>query len=168
MDVRIRELSADDVAHVRWALYEALAWNPARRPPPPEQTLAHPEAVRYHAGWGRPGDLGVVAVEGGEAVGVAYCRLFTDDDHGHGYVDYETPEIAIAVRDDRRGRGIGALLLEELARVARDAGIARLSLSVEAENRAMRLYERLGYREVSRDESGGVRMVLELGAGGNR
>jgi hypothetical protein len=49
----------------------------------------------------------------------------------------------------------------ELARVAGAAGFARLSLSVDTDNPARRLYERLGYREVSVDESG-VRMVTEL------
>jgi ribosomal protein S18 acetylase RimI-like enzyme len=157
----IRELTADDGEHVRWGLYTALAWDPERRLPPAVFTLAHPEARRYHRGWGRRGDLGVVATEGGEVVGIAYCRLFTDADHGHGYVDDETPELAIAVRQAHRGCGLGARLLTELARVARDAGFSRLSLSVDHRNRAVRLYERLGYREVARDDDG-VRMVAEL------
>jgi hypothetical protein len=44
--------------------------------------------------------------------------------------------------------------------VAQNAGFSGLSLSVDDGNRAIRLYERLGYREVSRDE-GGVRMSLD-------
>jgi GNAT superfamily N-acetyltransferase len=161
MDIRTRRATADDVDHVKWALYEALAWNPERQLPPPERTLEHPEVRRYHDGWGRPGDLGVVATVGDEVVGVAYCRLFTEDDHGHGYLDDQTPELAVAVRDGLRGRGVGARLMSQLADAARAAGFARLSLSVEAENPARRLYERLGYRELSVDQSG-VRMVLEL------
>ena len=160
--VALRGAAADDVEQIRWALFTALAWNPERQLPPVEVTLAHPEAVRYHEGWGRHGDLGVIAEQDRELVGVAYCRLFTQDDHGHGYVDEETPELAVAVREDRRGEGIGARLMGALAERARAAGFARLSLSVDTENPARRLYERLGYREVSRDEDG-VRMVLELG-----
>jgi GNAT superfamily N-acetyltransferase len=94
-------------------------------------------------------------------VGVALCRLFTAEDHGHGYVDEETPEVAVAVAEGRRGRGIGARLLNGLADTARTAGFVRLSLSVDDDNPALRLYERLGYRELTRDE-GGVRMVLDL------
>jgi Acetyltransferase (GNAT) family len=52
--------------------------------------------------------------------------------------------------------------LDKLAERARAEGIGRLSLSVETENPARRLYERLGYVEISRDETGGVRMVLDL------
>jgi GNAT superfamily N-acetyltransferase len=121
----------------------------------------HPEAARYHRGWGRPGDLGVIASAADQVVAVAYCRLFTDDDHGYGYVDDETPEIAVAVRDGFRGRGLGAQLLTELAAAARAAGFRRLSLSVETANPARRLYERLGYRMVSVDGDA-VRMVLDL------
>jgi GNAT superfamily N-acetyltransferase len=157
----IRTLTADDVEEVRWALYAALAWSPDRQLPPLERTLQHPEVARYHQRWGRQGDLGVIATMDGDLVGVAYCRLFTADDHGHGYLDDETPEIAVAVRDGYRGRGLGERLLIELAQVARGAGFARLSLSVDSGNRAAHLYRRVGYREISRDEHG-IRMVLPL------
>lgn len=124
--------------------------------------LRHPQIVRYHDGWGRPGDLGVIGEVDGEFAGTAFCRLFTDDNHGYGYVDDETPELAVAVPERWRNRGIGTRLMEELARQARLAGIRSLSLSVDTDNPARRLYERIGYREVGGGE-GGVRMVLDLG-----
>jgi GNAT superfamily N-acetyltransferase len=159
--ISYRPATRADVEHVRWALYTALAWNPERELPPIDETLEHPEAARYHRDWGRPGDLGVIAMEEGEVIGMAYCRLFTDEEHGYGYVDSETPEVALAVREGRRGRGIGAELLSRLADAARADGRERLSLSVEAANPARRLYERLGYRTVS-VEGNAVRMVVDL------
>ena len=161
MGVVFRPLDIDDVGHVKWALYEAVAWNPERVLPPFELAIEHPELARYHARWGRPGDLGVVAENGGDVVGVALCRLFTEVDHGHGYVDDETPELAVAVAEGRRGGGIGTHLMEELAEAARRVGFERLSLSVDTDNPAPRLYERLGCREISRDEEG-VRMMIDL------
>jgi GNAT superfamily N-acetyltransferase len=160
--VVFREASVADAEHIKWALYTALAWNPERELPPPEITLGRPEAARYHRGWGRPGDLGVLATIGEEVVGVAYCRLFTENDHGYGFVDVRTPEVALAVREGHRGRGLGGILLERLAELARAAGFTRLSLSVEESNPARRLYARLGYREIAADNQGGVRMLLEL------
>lgn len=159
--MEFRALTQDDVDHVKWALYEAVSWNPERQLPPYESLIEHPELARYHDGWGRPGDLGVVAELDGDLVGVAFCRLFTEADHGHGYVDEQTPELAVAVVDAHRGKGMGTRLMRELADAARNAGVTRLSLSVDAGNPALRLYERLGYRELARDE-GGVRMVLDL------
>jgi ribosomal protein S18 acetylase RimI-like enzyme len=162
--MELRTAGPGDLDAIKWALFGALDWSPERELPPFELVMEHPEAARYHRDWGRPGDLGVIAEEGGEVVGVAYCRLFTEDDHGYGYVDPETPEIAIAVRDGHRGEGIGRRLLDALTELAREHGIARLSLSVETENPARRLYERAGYRELGRDPGGGVLMLLELTA----
>jgi GNAT superfamily N-acetyltransferase len=102
---------------------------------------------------GRPGDIAVVAELDREIVGVANCRLFTEADHGHGYVDDETPEVAVAVREGRRGRGLGARLMNELAKAALAAGFSCLSLSIDADNPARRLYERLGYCEPSSERT---------------
>jgi GNAT superfamily N-acetyltransferase len=166
--MEVRKAGPGDVEPIKWALYGALDWSPQRELPPFELIMQHPQAAIYHRDWGRRGDLGVIAEDGGELVGVAYCRLFTDDEHGHGYVDAATPEIAIAVCDGRRGEGIGARLLRELADVAREEGFAQLSLSVEGDNPARRLYERAGYRELGADPGGGVLMLLELTAAPRR
>jgi ribosomal protein S18 acetylase RimI-like enzyme len=163
MDVVLRAGGPQDHEHVKWALYEAIAWNPERRIPPFEVALEHPQLLIYHRDWGRRGDLAVIAEADGDVVGVAACRLYTDEEHGHGYVDARTPEIAIAVAERFRGRGIGTRLLDALARTAETAAFERLSLSVDAANRARALYERCGYRELSVDDRG-VRMVKDLGS----
>jgi [ribosomal protein S18]-alanine N-acetyltransferase len=159
--IELRPATGADLEHVKRALFEAVAWNPGRELPPYEFTIAHPELARYHEDWGRHGDLAVIAEAEDEVVGACSCRLFTAEDHGHGYVDDETPELAIAVWEGRRGEGIGTRLMGALEVAARDAGFTKLSLSVDADNPARRLYERLGYGELSVDE-GGVRMLKEL------
>ena len=150
-----------DIEHVKRALFEAVAWNPERELPPYEFVIAHPELARYHEGWGRRGDVAVIAERDGEVIGASLCRLFTVEDHGHGYVDGETPELAVAVWEGHRGEGIGTRLMGGIEEAARAAGFSQLSLSVDADNPARRLYERLGYEELSVDE-GGVRMLKEL------
>jgi ribosomal protein S18 acetylase RimI-like enzyme len=118
-------------------LYEAFAWRPGAPSPPPDEVLARPELARYFEGWGRPGDLGVIA---GSDVGAAWVRLFTKDDHGYGFVAPHVPELAIGVTKGARGRGVGTALLEALL-----SRIGPVSLSVETDNPAVRLYERFGF-----------------------
>jgi ribosomal protein S18 acetylase RimI-like enzyme len=58
----------------------------------------------------------------------------------------------VAVWGGRRGEGIGTSLIEALEKRAADAGLERMSLSVEAANPAVQLYERLGYYLVVDDD----------------
>lgn len=159
--IELRPATDADIEHLKRALFEAVSWNPERELPPYEVTIAHPELARYHDRWGRAGDLAVIAEAQGDVVGASLCRLFTTEDHGHGYVDDETPELAVAVWDGRRGKGIGTRLMTALEEAVREAGFTRLSLSVDADNPARGLYERLGYEELTVDDEG-VRMLKEL------
>jgi GNAT superfamily N-acetyltransferase len=159
--VRLRDLTVDDAAFQAEMLYAAACWRPGVDHPDPETLLAHPEARRYLDGWGRDGDLGVIAEQDGTPVGAAWCRLFTEHDHGDGFVDEVTPELAIAVRSDARGRGIGRRLLVALHERARAAGVARMALSSERDNGARDLYRSLGYVEIAPDDPKD-RMLLVL------
>lgn len=109
-----------------------------------------PDLARYVDGWGRAGDRGVKAVDPGRAspVGAAWLRLWRADDHGYGYIDEHTPEIAVAVAATHRGRNIGTRLLEALIRTEIGSHAA-LSLSVRRDNPARRLYRRLGFEELA-------------------
>jgi ribosomal protein S18 acetylase RimI-like enzyme len=131
----------------------------------------HPVLPRYVDGWGRATDLGVIAekADTGERVGAAWVRILTGDAVGYGYVDDDTPELAIAVVPAHRGRGAGQRLLAELFDAARGRFRA-VSLSVRADNPARRLYERAGFRDVPESDRGdlagsaSVIMKIELAA----
>ena len=74
--------------------------------------LADDHLVRYVSGWGRPGDVGMIAEDKrSRPLGAAWFRLFSTDQPGYGFVDESIPEVSMAVRDDCRGRGIGTALL---------------------------------------------------------
>ncbi len=157
----IRALTPGDEPFLREMVYAALGWRPDVELPPREFVLAHPQVVVFHEGWGRAGDDGLVAEEDGQRVGAVWWRLFTEAAHGEGYVDEETPELAIAVVDGFRGRGIGRALMEAMHERGRQARLRRVSLSVDVDNPAKRLYARLGYVDYE-PEDGLGRMILEL------
>lgn len=160
--IQIHELGARDLAFLGEMLYAALDWRADGELPPPAFVLAHPQVTIYHERWGRPGDVGFVAQEGGRPIGAVWCRLFTEAEHGEGYVDEQTPELAIAVVDGFRDRGVGKRLMEAMHERARTDGVARLSLSVDLDSPAKRLYARLGYEDFEPGDGNG-RMLLELG-----
>lgn len=61
--------------------------------------------------------------------------------------------MTIGVRAEARGHGVGTALLRALIELARDKGYPGLSLSVEEDNPALRLYERFGFVRVARVEN---------------
>ena len=157
----LRELEPHDAGFLGEMLYEALFWTPRKERLPFELVLAHPKVSIFHADWGRLGDRGLVAEVDGVPAGAVWCRLFTEESHGEGYVDERTPELAIAVVEGRRGEGIGRALLEAIAEQARANGVERISLSVDEDNPAKQLYARLGYAEYEPGDGLG-RMILTL------
>ena len=147
----LRPATSQDLDLVKRTLYLALAWDPDDPIPPLEQVVDHPEIAIYHTEWMRPGDAGVVAEVAGAFAGMAYYRLFPPERHGQGYLDPETPELAIAVVPEMRGQGLGSRLLDSLTAEAVRSGVARISLSVSAGNPARRLYQRHGYLPASEE-----------------
>jgi ribosomal protein S18 acetylase RimI-like enzyme len=87
-----------------------------------------------------------VADRDGTVVGFAEARLVRSDPAGMlGFA--LAAEIGIAVAANHRRGGIGAALIDAVEEWARERGAERLTLSTHAANDgAIRLYERLGYR----------------------
>ena len=115
--VVVRRGGAQDVRFLRDMLHHAYYWK--ERAP---DTGPGPVAL-YVKAWGRRGDTAVIALDKGFPVGAAWYRLFEGQRPGYGFVDEGTPELAIAVVPNARGKGVGTALLAALLERARGDGL---------------------------------------------
>jgi acyl-CoA synthetase (NDP forming)/ribosomal protein S18 acetylase RimI-like enzyme len=99
-----------------------------------------------------PGDCALVGIVGGEIVALAgFCRLERDP---------AVADLALLVDDAHQSEGLGALLLEHLAALARHQGITTFVADVLAENTpVLHLFRDSGFA-VSTSMSAGVAVVL--------
>ncbi|MEL7070450.1 MAG: GNAT family N-acetyltransferase [Cyanobacteria bacterium J06581_3] len=164
MTLSIRILQDED-EHMLWTMlmYAAHELSVA-------EVKANPDLARYVAGWGRAGDLGVIAEQNFVPIGSAWVRLWSKDDYGYGFVADDVPELAIAVIPEARGKGIGTALLSELLKLA-EPKFPAVSLSIRADNPALRLYKRMGFVNVTGSEltnrTGGVSFTMLRTLAGN-
>jgi len=154
-DVRLRAARADaaDEDFLWRMLVEAASWRPGEPRLTASELRAQPSHALYLESWGRAGDAGVIAQAGSAPVGAAWWRVFSEERHGYGFIEAAVPELSIGVLADMRGRGVGTALLQALIEQAREGGVPALSLSVEGENPALRLYRRLGFTAVGTVEN---------------
>ena len=166
MVLRVRPARADDVGFMTQMLAAAAGWRPGSLALPTEQVLTDPTLAHYIEGWPQPGDLGVIA-EDGAPIGTAWLRTLTAANPGYGYVDDTTPELSVGVIARYRGTGVGTRLLGALLKQARAPGVPAVSLTVEPDNPAVRLYRRLGFVQIG-ENAGSPTMLLRLQAGPGR
>jgi GNAT superfamily N-acetyltransferase len=152
---RLREAttSPGDFSFLWEMLIEAYAWRPDAPRPSVVEIQDNRNVSMYLRGWGRPGDAGVIAEEKTEPVGACWYRLFTEAEHGYAYTGPTIPELTLAVRPERRSRGIGTALLVALIERAKTDGFRAITLSVEEDNRALHLYERQGFTRIDQIEN---------------
>ena len=83
----------------------------------------------------------IVAIYNNEVVG--YVGLWQPIDEGH--------ITNIVTRKDKRGRGIGSKILEEIIKLAKSKQLKCVTLEVNVHNNiAIKLYKRYGFKEVGR------------------
>lgn len=149
MNTIIREIRPEGYNLLREFLYQAI-YLPEGVEPPPRSVVDLPELQIYIADFGtRPGDHCLAAEAAGKVVGAAWCRIMED----YGHIDSSTPSLAISLLPEYRGRGIGTQLLNALLLLLRENGYQGTSLSVQKENPALRLYQRVGFRIVSEKDT---------------
>jgi GNAT superfamily N-acetyltransferase len=130
-----------------WHWLHVALWDPPPAPPRPLEVLRSPGARIYAENWGRPGDIGVVAVIEGKDAGACWMRLLPLGT-GLASVDPTTPQLGIALDHEYQHKGYGKhLMLEALARAWR-AGHQQVALTVHPENPARFMYQGCGFKQV--------------------
>jgi ribosomal protein S18 acetylase RimI-like enzyme len=148
---QIRPGTSQDIHFLKEMLFEAAFWRPGLERPSLEDGLARPDLVYLLEGWGREGDTAVMAIlQESRRVGAAWYRFWGPEQHSYGYISPAIPELAIAVCGSFRGTGIGHLLIEGLLKMAVESGIEKVSLSVEVDNPALKLYQYHGFKPVEK------------------
>jgi GNAT superfamily N-acetyltransferase len=164
----IRLATADDAPFMWDMLWEAAAISDEMKALGKATALRRPEVAKYLTEWGRPGDAGCLFLnDRNEPVGSAWYRLFPRENPGYGFVGEEIPELTIGVLENARGQGAGSAMLQYLLAHARKKGYAAISLSVDRDNGARKLYERYGFVDagVSQETDSSVTLVIRWDAG---
>src|SRR5699024_4845649 len=116
-------------------LYEAI-FIPEGATPPDKSIITLPELQIYIKDFGNSKhDKALIAEVDANIVGAIWARIMND----YGHIDENTPSLAMSVLKAYRGMGIGTLLLTEMLSAEKAAGYAKLSLSVQKDNYAVKL-----------------------------
>ena len=153
----IRTLLPDEVSVLDEFIYEAI-FVPQGVDPPPRSIIENDDLQVYVRDFEEsPHDHCLVAEYEGKIVGAVWSRMMND----YGHIDKQTPSLAMSHFKEYRGQGIGTRLLRQMLDLLRQEGYGQVSLSVQKENYALRMYLRAGF-EVMTDRGGEVLMVAHL------
>ena len=141
--LQFRRLRTEDQDQL-WNWLHIALWDPPPAGLRPRDILEQPRVRIYAEDWGRPGDVGLVAVVGGQDAGACWMRALSSG-VGLAFVDMDTPQLGIALEPAYQNQGYGRLLLLASLAAARAAGFKQVSLTVHPENPAIRMYERCGF-----------------------
>jgi ribosomal protein S18 acetylase RimI-like enzyme len=144
--LRFRPLTARDQSQL-WNWLHIALWDPPPAGLRPIEVLQAAGVRIYAEDWGRPTDVGIVAQVDGVDAGACWMRLLPVG-VGLASTDAQTPQLGIALSPEYQHKGFGRPLMEAALKAARQAGYARVSLTVHPLNPALAMYESCGFRKV--------------------
>lgn len=143
MQYEIRDIHEDEVPLLEEFLYRAIFVPADFQGEVPRSIIGDdPHLAAAIEGFGTlPDDRAVVAEVAGAVVGSCWAR--TTNEYGH--IDEVTPSLSLSLLEGFRGQGLGTELLQRMIDELFRAGYARVSLSVQKNNPALHLYQRMGF-----------------------
>ena len=128
-------------------LYEAI-FIPEGTEKPPKSIIEQPELQVYIADFGKSDDWCLVAEVKEKIVGAVWVRIMND----YGHIDDETPSFAISLYEEYRNMGIGTVLMRDMLEFLKNKGYKQTSLSVQKANYAVRMYQKVGFEVIDKNE----------------
>ena len=157
MNCAIREMRKEEYSLLSDFLYEAI-YIPAGTAAPPKSVISCTELQVYIANFGNSKhDKALIAEVDGNIVGAIWARIMKD----YGHIDENTPSLAMSVLKAYRGMGIGTLLLTQMLLAEKTAGYAKISLSVQKDNYAVKLYRKAGFTTICETDEEYI-MIIDL------
>lgn len=160
-EIVIREIKAKEVAILEDMLYESI-YQPDGTKPISREIINAPKISVYIDNFGqKKDDYCLVADLNGQIIGAVWVRILADEIKGYGNVDDKTPEFAISLFKEYRRQGIGTLLMEKMISYLKKKNYDQTSLSVQKENYAVRMYQKLGFEIIGENNEDYI-MLLKL------
>ena len=145
----LKSIEKDELSFLEDMLFYAIYVGEGK-PLPLRNIIYEPNLYKYIDKWVQNEDIGYVAVDKktNKKLGAAWLRFLCQNDKGYGYISNDIPELSIAIYPKYRGNGLGTSLVNYLISELPEH-INSISLSVDTQNPAKRLYERLGFKDYS-------------------
>ncbi|MCI8421122.1 MAG: GNAT family N-acetyltransferase [Clostridia bacterium] len=157
MEYNVREMQPNEYFLLNDFLYNAI-FIPQGVTPPPKNIIEQEELQVYVKDFGKQkDDVALVAEIDGKIIGAVWARIMND----YGHIDNDTPSLAISIYKNYRGYGIGTSLMRNMISLLKYRGYKRVSLAVQKENYAVKMYKRIGFIIVEENSEEYI-MVCEL------
>ncbi len=157
----IRKINTNEVKLLEDMLYESI-YQPDEANPISREVINIPKVSAYIDNFGqKKDDYCLVADLNGQIIGAVWVRILADEIKGYGNVDDKTPEFAISLFQEYRKQGIGTLLMKKMISYLVEKGYNQTSLSVQKENYAARMYQKLGFEIIGENDEDYL-MLLKL------
>lgn len=147
MEYIIREIKKEEYKVLAYFLYEAI-FIQDNQTPPPFNIIDKPELQVYINNFGSDDDNALVVEYNGKIVGAVWTRIMND----YGHIDNNTPSLAISLYKEYRNKGIGTELMNKILIFLRNKGYKRVSLSVQKNNYAYKMYKKSGFKIIKENE----------------
>lgn len=160
-DIIIRELKQSEITLLGEFLYHAIFQSEDIKPLPKE-IIKTPDIWVYIDKFGEyKNDFCLVAEVRNEIIGAVWVRILNGQIKGYGNIDSQTPEFSMSVLPDYRNKGIGTLLMQKMISVLIDRKYKQASLSVNKNNYAVSMYNKLGF-QIIKERKEDYLMLLKL------